>query len=87
MISGDNLRGLVLALATSDKLEDPGDDKHGSMVFYDLIGTIVIQYPKRIGYILNCLISCFVFVMIWKKCMITKPGKHCIIIDFRLVQY
>ncbi|XP_060074400.1 endoplasmic reticulum metallopeptidase 1-like [Ylistrum balloti] len=65
--AGENLLSIVQALATNPKLADPGDDRHGSMVFYDVVGLVVVRYPKRIGSILNCIVSCCAFILLWKK--------------------
>ncbi|OWF56308.1 Endoplasmic reticulum metallopeptidase 1 [Mizuhopecten yessoensis] len=65
--AGENLLSIVQALATDPKLDDPGDDRHGNMVFYDLVGLVVVHYPKRIGSILNCIISCCTFILLWRK--------------------
>ncbi|XP_033736585.1 endoplasmic reticulum metallopeptidase 1-like [Pecten maximus] len=65
--AGENLLSIVQALATNPKLADPGDDRHGSMVFYDLVGLVVVHYPKRIGSILNCIVSFCTFILLWRK--------------------
>lgn len=33
---------------------DPGDDKHGKIVYFDVLGLFSIAYPERMGLILNC---------------------------------
>ncbi|XP_069127736.1 endoplasmic reticulum metallopeptidase 1-like [Argopecten irradians] len=65
--AGENLLSIVHALANNPKLADPGDDRHGSMVFYDLVGLVVVHYPKRIGSILNCIVSFCTFILLWRK--------------------
>ena len=32
---------------------DPGDDKHGKIVYFDVLGLFSVAYPERMGLILN----------------------------------
>ena len=63
---------LVKTMATSTKLVDPGEDKHGSIVFFDVLGFFVVSYPHRIAKMLNW--TCFVYVyfanrMMWDRAL------------------
>ena len=62
MIIGENLLALVRAIANSDQLRNPGEDRHGHLVFFDLLGLTMVVYPKRIGEIIN--ITTVVLVML-----------------------
>ena len=65
--SGDNLLALVRALANSPQLADPGDDRHGNMVYCDVIGQMVIMYPQRIGAILNTIVVVVVMLDVARR--------------------
>lgn len=51
--AGDNILALVKEIANSDQLVDPGDDKHGKIVYFDVLGLFSVAYPERMGLILN----------------------------------
>lgn len=55
------------ALANSDKLRHPGEDRHGSLVFYDFLGFTTVVYPKRIGEIVNLATVACVLVSLLRK--------------------
>ncbi len=38
-------------------LADPGADKHGKVVFYDVFGLFSVVYPERIALIINTICS------------------------------
>lgn len=61
------LLALILKLATNPKLADPGLDRHGSMVFIDVLGFFMVHYPLRIGVILNYLAVALSFLHICKR--------------------
>ena len=69
MLTGDNLLEMVKAFASSPLLSDPGEERLGRMVFYDVIGYFMVLYPARIGYILNNAILVIVILGIAKKVM------------------
>ena len=46
---------LVRELASSPLLADPGADKHGKVVFFDVLGLLSVVYPERIAIIVNSL--------------------------------
>ena len=47
---------MVRALAVSPLLEDPGADRHGKVIFFDILGLFSVVYPERIALILNSLV-------------------------------
>ena len=51
--AGENILALIKEIANSDLLADPGEDRHGKVVYYDVLGLFVVQYPERLGLILN----------------------------------
>ncbi|XP_076081757.1 endoplasmic reticulum metallopeptidase 1-like isoform X1 [Mytilus galloprovincialis] len=65
--AGDNLLSVIKHLCSSEKLEDPGADKHGTMVFFDFLGLFMIHYPSRIGAVFNCGILVIVTVTLLLK--------------------
>ena len=58
---------VIKHLCSSEKLEDPGADKHGTMVFFDFLGLFMIHYPSRIGAVFNCGILVIVTVTLLLK--------------------
>ncbi|XP_001640905.2 endoplasmic reticulum metallopeptidase 1 [Nematostella vectensis] len=53
--AGENVFSVVKEIANSPLLEDPGEYRHGAMVFFDFLGLLMIHYPERIGVIVNGL--------------------------------
>ena len=43
-------------LANSPLLDDPGADKHGKVVFFDVLGLFSLVYPERIAVIINSMV-------------------------------
>lgn len=66
---GDNLKALLEGIASTPKLVNPGADRHGDMVFFDLVGIVMIAYPKRMATILNVVIIVFGLFGILKRRM------------------
>ncbi|XP_038068200.1 endoplasmic reticulum metallopeptidase 1-like [Patiria miniata] len=61
--AGDNIQALATHLANSSTLhEGIEEDPHGSMVFFDLLGLIMVAYPARVGVILNSVVVGAVFL-------------------------
>jgi len=56
---GDNLLAIARAVADSPYLTDPGEYRHGKLIFFDFLGHFMISYTERIGLILNlaCLVA------------------------------
>ena len=59
----------MTALASSPLLPNPGEYKHGSLVFFDVLGWFVIHYPERVGFIINSLVTLLVCASIARKAM------------------
>ena len=75
LISGENLLALLKKLASSPKLADPGLDKHGNMVFFDVVGYFMVHYPQRVGVIINCaLVAAVMFKVIRKVLGMSSSG-------------
>ena len=55
--AGENVQAIVREVSTSPLLEDPKEDRHGKLVFFDLFGKTVIMYPERVAAILNTLVA------------------------------
>ena len=55
--AGENVQVIIREVSTSPLLRDPGEDRHGKVVFFDLFGKMVVVYPERVGAILNTLVG------------------------------
>lgn len=66
-VPGDNLLALVTALANTPLLPDPGEYRHGRLVFFDVLGHFMIVYPLRVGTILNGITVVVSLLAIAKK--------------------
>ncbi|KAL3869218.1 hypothetical protein ACJMK2_041927 [Sinanodonta woodiana] len=71
--AGENLMSLLKALASDPKLANPGLDKHGTMVFFDVVGIFLVHYPIRIATIINSIIVAAVFFKLGRKAV---SGSH-----------
>ena len=47
---------MVKELGVSPLLADPGSDRHGKVVFFDVLGLFSVVYPERIAVIINSLV-------------------------------
>lgn len=56
----------------SDMLADSSDYRHGNMVFFDVLGVVVVAYPARVGTILNYVVATAAFLYLAKKASL--PG-------------
>ncbi|XP_066015724.1 endoplasmic reticulum metallopeptidase 1-like isoform X2 [Pocillopora verrucosa] len=65
--AGDNILALVKSIVNSPFLADPGEYRHGSMVFFDFLGIFVIHYPERIGLVINLTLAFVVVLCLMKK--------------------
>ena len=79
--AGDNVFNLIKSLVNSPYLEEPAEYKHGNLVFFDILGTFVVHYPKRLGVLLNNLTSFVVIMYIMQRLVRKKfssmKGKEC----------
>lgn len=69
--AGENLLGMLVQLTQSPLVNDPSDDEHGAMVFYDVLGLYLVHYPQKIGWILNTIVAAIAFV-----CIVLKFSKR-----------
>ncbi|XP_010736608.2 endoplasmic reticulum metallopeptidase 1 [Larimichthys crocea] len=65
--AGDNILAVLRYLLTSEKLADSSEYRHGNMVFFDLLGVVVVAYPARVGTILNYMVATATFLYLAKK--------------------
>lgn len=83
---GDNILAVLKYLAMSDKLADSSEYRHGNMVFFDLLGVVVVAYPARVGTILNYMVAAATFIYLAKKASLPGNGGgsllHCWICCF-----
>lgn len=69
---GDNILAVLRHLVMSEKLADSSEYRHGNMVFFDLLGVVVVAYPARVGTILNYMVATATFLYLAKKA--SMPG-------------
>ncbi|KAK0133178.1 Endoplasmic reticulum metallopeptidase 1 [Merluccius polli] len=70
--AGDNILAVLKHLVMSDELADSSEYRHGNMVFFDLLGVVVVAYPARVGTILNYVVAAATFFYLAKKA--SRPG-------------
>uniref|UniRef100_A0A3Q3M0D2 Endoplasmic reticulum metallopeptidase 1 n=1 Tax=Mastacembelus armatus TaxID=205130 RepID=A0A3Q3M0D2_9TELE len=70
--AGDNILAVLKYLIMSEKLADSSEYRHGNMVFFDLLGVVVVAYPARVGTILNYMVAAATFIYLAKKA--SMPG-------------
>lgn len=58
----------------SETLADFSEYRHGNMVFFDLLGVVVVAYPARVGTILNYMVSAATFLYLVKKALLPGAG-------------
>ena len=71
--AGENVQAIIREVSTSSLLRDPGEDRHGKVVFFDLFGKMVVVYPERVGAILNTLVGIASLLSIY---FATSKGKE-----------
>lgn len=69
---GDNILAVLQYLATSEELAHSTLYRHGSMVFFDVLGLFAVAYPKRIGTIINCLVAAATVLYLGRKFSVSK---------------
>ncbi|XP_028319089.1 endoplasmic reticulum metallopeptidase 1 [Gouania willdenowi] len=72
--AGDNILAVLKHLVTSEKLANTSEYRHGNMVFFDLLGVVVVAYPARVGSILNYMVATAAFLYLAKKASL--PGNR-----------
>lgn len=70
--AGDNILAVLKHLVMSEELADSSEYRHGNMVFFDLLGVVVVAYPARVGAILNYMTAAATFVYLGRKAAL--PG-------------
>ena len=65
--AGDNILALVKSIINSPFLADPGEYRHGAMVFFDFLGVVMVHYPERIGFVLNSAAAALAVLCLLKK--------------------
>ncbi len=63
--AGENVLALVKEVVHSPYLADPGADRHGKVVFFDVLGLFSVVYPERLATILNTICSVASIVSIY----------------------
>lgn len=66
---GDNILALLKHLVTTKTLADPSEYRHGSMVFFDVLGVAMVAYPARVGSIINYMVAIATLIYLAKKCL------------------
>ncbi|XP_034102180.1 endoplasmic reticulum metallopeptidase 1-like [Drosophila albomicans] len=68
--TGDNILGLVRALANAPELHDTSAYKTGHAVFFDFLGLYFVSYSESVGEILNYSVAgvtlFLVFISVWR---------------------
>ena len=72
--AGDNILALIKGIVNSPYLADPGEYRHGAVVFFDFLGVIMVHYPERISLVINVL-TAFVVVLCLIRKFLGFPGK------------
>lgn len=75
---GDNILALLKHLVTTETLADPSEYRHGSMVFFDVLGVAMVAYPARVGSIINYMVAIATLVYLAKKCLRPSNVGMCI---------
>ena len=71
-LPGDNILAVLKHLVMSEELGDSSQYRHGNMVFFDLLGVVVVAYPARVGTILNYVVAAATVFYLAKKA--ARPG-------------
>ncbi|XP_073791708.1 endoplasmic reticulum metallopeptidase 1 [Danio rerio] len=66
--AGDNILSVLQHLVMSDELADSSVYRHGNMVFFDVLGLMVVAYPARVAAIINYLTAAATLVYLSRKC-------------------
>ncbi|XP_006231303.1 endoplasmic reticulum metallopeptidase 1 isoform X1 [Rattus norvegicus] len=80
--AGDNILAVLKYLATSDMLASSSEYRHGSMVFFDVLGLLVIAYPSRVGSIINYMVVMAVVLYLGRKLLRPKHRNSNYVRDF-----
>lgn len=84
-LPGDNILAVLKHLIMSDKLADSSEYRHGNMVFFDLLGVVVVAYPARVGTILNYMVATATFLYLAKKASLPGNGGRLRVLEPSLI--
>jgi hypothetical protein len=83
-IPGDYLLALVRSLVASPQFVEPGESRHGSLVFFDFLGLFMVAYPQRLAMLLNCGVVMAVVAMVVRKYLQNTYSKFFFFLFFSL---
>ena len=63
---------MVKEIANSPYLADPGEERHGKVVYFDFIGLVMIVYTHRVGVILNVVTMVTLLLTLWRTAKINR---------------
>lgn len=65
--AGENVLSMIKEIANSPFLADPGEERHGKVVYFDFIGFFMVVYTHRVGLILNSVTMATVLLTLWSS--------------------
>ncbi|XP_016117199.1 endoplasmic reticulum metallopeptidase 1-like isoform X1 [Sinocyclocheilus grahami] len=68
----DNILSVLKHLVMSDELADSSEYRHGNMVFFDLLGLMMVAYPAHVGTVINYMVAVAVVIYLGGKCLLTS---------------
>ncbi|WAR23339.1 ERMP1-like protein [Mya arenaria] len=71
---GETLLALLKKLSSSSHLIDPGEDKHGTMIFFDFVGYVMIFYPQSVAVMINSALVATIVFRILRKTLNMVPS-------------
>eukprot|EP00111_Clytia_hemisphaerica_P010210 TCONS_00029844-protein len=77
--AGENVLGIIKAMSMSPYLENPGEYKHGNTVFFDVLGSFIIHYPKRMQLLMNnitCIVVLLFFIQRLVRFKFSSAKEH-----------
>ncbi|KAL1279150.1 hypothetical protein QQF64_025823 [Cirrhinus molitorella] len=70
--AGDNILSLLKHLMMSDELADSSEYRHGNMVFFDILGLMMVAYTIQFGTVINYMAVIATVMYLRKKCLLTN---------------
>lgn len=75
--AGENVLALLREVANSAQLANPQEDeKHGKVVFFDILGLMTIVYPESVAIAINYSVVVIVFITVYFGVRSTKDSKN-----------
>ncbi|XP_016334407.1 endoplasmic reticulum metallopeptidase 1-like [Sinocyclocheilus anshuiensis] len=68
----DNILSVLKHLVMSDELADSSEYRHGNMVFFDLLGLMMVAYPAHVGTVINYMVAVAAVIYLGGKCLLTS---------------